>query len=247
MQDGDIAAKPVAGNSANAAAVATASAAAVSHIVTEKFQPNLTPIASNQLLKRRRETFNKFNVPQEIGEARISKIAPLCGAAVANSTNGSGYGFVIVDQQIMLGKGGYLVFFYALYTVDLINAVMAIYSKSAGKSGKHGLVSDVTNIAAVSNIPIQLFEHFIGVQFRAHHAGQTFHMKTFDVLPSLSFLCTLDSTPAVIDNGHSLKISQLDWSLFKSLKDSSSRIVNAIAMLNTRAKKSQGRLDDEED
>jgi hypothetical protein len=112
-----------------------------------------------------------------------------------------------------------------LYTVDLIHAVLAIYSKSVGKSEKHGLVSDVSNIAAVLNIPIQLFEHFIGVQFRAHHAGQTFHMKKFDVFPLLSFLCTLDSTPAVMDNGHSLKISQLDWSLFKS----------------------QGHLDDEED
>lgn len=206
MQDSDNAAKHIAGNSANAAAVATASAAA--------------------LLKRRRETFNKFNVPQEIGEARISKIAPLC---VENSTNGSGYGFVIIDQQIMLGK------------------VLAIYSKSAGKSGKHSLVSDVSNIAAVSNIPVQLFEHFVGVQFRAHHAGQTFHVKRFYMLPSLSFLCTLVSTPAVMDNGHSLKISQQDWSLFKSLKDSSSRIVNAIAMFNARAKKSQGRLDEEED
>lgn len=206
MQDSDNAAKHIAGNSANAAAVATASAAA--------------------LLKRRRETFNKFNVPQEIGEARISKIAPLC---VENSTNGSGYGFVIIDQQIMLGK------------------VLAIYSKSAGKSGKHSLVSDVSNIAAVSNIPVQLFEHFVGVQFRAHHAGQTFHVKRFYMLPSLSFLCTLVSTPAVMDNGHSLKISQQDWSLFKSLKDSSSRIVDAIAMFNARAKKSQGRLDEEED
>ncbi|KAF8227697.1 hypothetical protein L208DRAFT_1295354 [Tricholoma matsutake] len=148
----------------------------------------------------------------------------------------------------MLGKGGCFVFSTRrIYSVDLIHVVLAIYSKSAGKSGKHSLVSDVSNIAAVSNIPVQLFEHFVGVQFRAHHAGQTFHVKRFYMLPSLSFLCTLVSTPAVMDNGHSLKISQQDWSLFKSLKDSSSRIVNAIAMFNARAKKSQGRLDEEED
>jgi len=43
--------------------------------------------------------------------------------------------------------------------------VLAIYSKSVGKSGKHSLVSDTSNIAAVSNIPVQLFKHFIGIQF----------------------------------------------------------------------------------
>jgi hypothetical protein len=108
------------------------------------------------------------------------------------------------------------------------------------KSGKHGLVSDVSNIAAVLNIPIQLFEHFIGVQFRAHHAGQTFHLKKFDrdVLPSLSFLCTLDSTPAVIDNGHSLKISQLDWSLFKSPRRTVPRVLLTRLRCSIHARKS---------
>jgi len=125
--------------------------------------------------------------------------------------------------------------------------VLAIYSKSAGKSGKHSLVSDASNIAAVSNIPVQLFEHFIGIQFRAHHAGATFHVKRFYLLPSLSFLCTLSSTPTVIDNGHSLRISQQDWNLFKMLKDGSSSIIKAIETFNKHTKKSVVRVGDDED
>ena len=41
--------------------------------------------------------------------------------------------------------------------------VLAIYSKSRGKAGKHSWVSDSSNVAAVSNIPVQLFDHILGV------------------------------------------------------------------------------------
>ncbi|KAF8219013.1 hypothetical protein L208DRAFT_1449016 [Tricholoma matsutake] len=42
-----------------------------------------------------------------------------------------------------------------------------LYAKFGGKAGKHCWVSDSSNIAAVSNIPVQLFDHILGVQFRA--------------------------------------------------------------------------------
>jgi hypothetical protein len=80
---------------------------------------------------------------------------------------------------------------------------------STGKSGKHSSVPDASNIAAVSNVPVQVFEHFVGVQFRAVHAGQAFHVKKFCLLPSKFFLCTLDSTPKITDNELDLKISVL--------------------------------------
>ena len=45
--------------------------------------------------------FSKFQLPHELGDARVSMIAPLC---VADDTGTSGYGFVVVNKQIMLGK-----------------------------------------------------------------------------------------------------------------------------------------------
>ncbi|KAF8232513.1 hypothetical protein L208DRAFT_1064247, partial [Tricholoma matsutake] len=44
--------------------------------------------------------------------------------------------------------------------------VIAIYSKSGGKHGKHEAVSDSSNISAVSHVCVQVFEHMFGRQFR---------------------------------------------------------------------------------
>jgi hypothetical protein len=125
--------------------------------------------------------------------------------------------------------------------------VLAIYAKSTGKSGTHSSVPDASNIAAVSNIPVQVFEHFVGVQFRAVHAGQAFHMKKFCLLPSKLFLCTLDSTPTITDNELDLKISPQDWSLFRILKDNLSHIIKATKLFSARGKRSQIDLDEYEE
>jgi hypothetical protein len=123
---------------------------------------------------------------------------------------------------------------------------LAIYAKSAGKAGKHCWVSDSSNIAAVSNLPIQLFDHFIGVQFRAISAGQTLHVKRFSLVPSSAFLCTLASAPAILENG--LKISQQDGILFRTLKEGCADIVKAVTLLAGRPKKASAQpLDEEEE
>ena len=114
--------------------------------------------------------------------------------------------------------------------------VLAIYSKSAGKAGKHNQVSNSSNIVAVSNIPIQIFEHFLSVQFQAIHSGQVLHVQQFYLLPSSAFLCTLDSVPTTVESG--LKVSQQDWLLFKILKDDSHNIVKEIKSLNGHKNKS---------
>jgi hypothetical protein len=115
--------------------------------------------------------------------------------------------------------------------------VLAIYAKSGGKAGKHSWVSDSSNVAAVSNIPVQLFDHILGVQFRAIPGGQTLHVKRFCLLPSSAFLCTLDVAPSETENG--LKISPQDGVLFRNLKDSSAGIQKAVASLASRGKKAQ--------
>jgi hypothetical protein len=96
---------------------------------------------------------------------------------------------------------------------------------------------DSSNVAAVSNIPVQLFDHILRVQFRAIPGGQTLHVKRFCLLPSSAFLCTLDVAPSETENR--LKISPQDGVLFRNLKDSSAGIQKAVASLASRGKKAQ--------
>jgi hypothetical protein len=101
--------------------------------------------------------------------------------------------------------------------------------KSGGKAGKHCWVSDSSNIAAVSNIPFQLSDHILGVQFCAIPGGQTLHVKRFCLLPSTAFLCTLEVAPSQTESG--LKISPQDGTLFHNLRDNSAQILKAVTSL----------------
>jgi len=40
-----------------------------------------------------------------------------------------------------------------------IRAVLALYSKTGGKNGKHSSVSESSNVAAISYMAVQVFEH----------------------------------------------------------------------------------------
>ncbi|KAF8229628.1 hypothetical protein L208DRAFT_1123918, partial [Tricholoma matsutake] len=53
--------------------------------------------------------------------------------------------------------------------------VIAFYSKTSGKHGKHGLITESSNISAVSYIAIQLFEFMHSCQF-CHIPQMTSHL-----------------------------------------------------------------------
>ncbi|KAF8983217.1 hypothetical protein BDQ17DRAFT_1336618 [Cyathus striatus] len=107
--------------------------------------------------------FNALNLP-EAGTSRISNFTPL---HAANGTSAAGYGFVWFNQKVMLGK------------------VLAVYEKSTTKGARHTWVSDSSNISAVSNIPIQVYEHFVGVQFLDMSiSSMNFRAKQFNLLQS---------------------------------------------------------------
>ena len=118
-------------------------------------------------------------------------------------------------------------------------------AKSGGKAAKDSRVSDSSNIAAVSNIPVQLFDHILGVQFHAIPGGQTLHVKRFCLLPSTAFLCTLEVAPSQTESR--LKISPQDGVLFHNLRDNSTHIFKAVTSLMGRATKSQGPDDIDKD
>jgi hypothetical protein len=67
----------------------------------------------------------------------------------------------------------------------------------------------------------------------------------FCLLPSTTFLCTLEVAPSQTESG--LKISPQDGILFRNLKDSSAHLLKAVTPLAGRVKKSQvpGDIDEE--
>jgi hypothetical protein len=115
--------------------------------------------------------------------------------------------------------------------------VLALYSKSGGRNGAHGLVFEAANIAAISYVVVQSFEHFTGAQFRAiPQTLQSFQAKRFAHLPSSCFLCGLDQVPSSVEGG--IKISVSDHERFKSLISNAIRplIVGVVKKLRARKK-----------
>ncbi|KAF8224683.1 hypothetical protein L208DRAFT_1309777, partial [Tricholoma matsutake] len=46
--------------------------------------------------------------------------------------------------------------------------VIALYSKTGSKNGKHAAVTDASNIFAISYMAVQVFEHMHGRQFQEY-------------------------------------------------------------------------------
>jgi hypothetical protein len=71
------------------------------------------------------------------------------------------YSIILVDQG-----DDWMRYEYSLSIAGLFNihhlTVIAIYSKSGGKHGKHKAVSDSSHISAVSYVCVQVFEHMFG-------------------------------------------------------------------------------------
>jgi hypothetical protein len=123
----------------------------------------------------------------------------------------------------------------------LINAtvlVLVLYSKTGGKNGKHCTVSESSNIAAVSYIGFQLFEHFFGRQFRAVPTVMS-RLQTYQFQHSLSFefLCLLDSK-IVFSGQPFIELSAADLQRYQDLKQGERSL--AIALKNSKKR----RLDD---
>ena len=96
--------------------------------------------------------------------------------------------------------------------------VLSISSKTGGKNGKHSWVPEVSTVTAISYAPVQLFEYFIGRQFRAVPQALTWlQVKQSALLPAASFLCTLDDVPWNIMETENLQISVSDTARFDKL------------------------------
>ena len=117
------------------------------------------------------------------------------------------------------------------------STVITFYSKTGGKHGKHGSITEASNISAVSYIGLQLFEFMHGRQFR-HIPEVTSRLQTkqFALLPSMSFLCLLSVSPKVHSVSGTLELAQEDSDQFKTLDKGTAKFKDAMKLSRKRGK-----------
>ena len=117
--------------------------------------------------------------------------------------------------------------------------VMALYSKTGGKNGKHESITDASNIAAISYAAIQVFEHMHGRQFRAiPSATATLQTKQFVILSSYAFICLLSSSPKIRPTG--LELGQEDAERFLRNLSGEGKFKEAMRLFRKRKQESCG-------
>ncbi|KAF9022434.1 hypothetical protein BDZ89DRAFT_956602 [Hymenopellis radicata] len=152
----------------------------------------------------------KYRLPAEISHARVNPVAPI----QVNNELGHGYGFIYLDDKIWVGRGKHKTQFNAV-AYSHLSLVVALYSKA---SGNHASVSDSSNIAAISYMVVQAYEHMHQRQFRAvPTALQHLESRRFPHLPSTAFLCTLDSAPSKVGQLGNLIVSPSDLIRYDNL------------------------------
>jgi hypothetical protein len=109
-------------------------------------------------------------------------------------------------------------------------------------------VPEISSITAISYAPAQLFEHFIGRQFRAvPHAMTLLQVKQFSLLPATSILCVLETTPWRIMESENLQISVSDTDHFDKLVRQTQNIKSVVKNMNSRPRKGKEPENDEEE
>ncbi|KII84575.1 hypothetical protein PLICRDRAFT_167537 [Plicaturopsis crispa FD-325 SS-3] len=166
--------------------------------------------AAKEAAARRRKVFATANVPcvSDVADGRVTTLRPV----------------QIDDFAIILTKDGLM-----------IGRVIALYSKTGGKNGKHAAVTDSSNICAISYLGFQVYEQVFNRQFRSiTQATARLQTKQFALLPSIAFLCVISSKPTT--SATSLELPIADYELFKKLRDGESSLKHATTLYNKRAK-----------
>ena len=113
-----------------------------------------------------------------------------------------------------------------------IRAVLALYSKTGGKNGKHSSVSESSNVAAISYMAVQVFEHMYAQQFRSVPAATAmFQTHQFLLLSSLHFLTLLDYKES---SEHILELSPEDLNRFRTLQKADKQLQAAFKLSKKR-------------
>jgi hypothetical protein len=128
-----------------------------------------------------------------------------------------------------------------------IRAVLALYSKTGGKNGKHSSVSESSNISAVSYMAVQVFEPMYARQFRSVPAATAiFQTHQFLLLSSLHFLTLLDykESSESQQRGSILELSPMDLIKFRTLQNANKQLQAAFKLSKKRGRNSDNEGED---
>ncbi|KAF8161506.1 hypothetical protein B0H34DRAFT_767051 [Crassisporium funariophilum] len=164
--------------------------------------------------ERRKHIFTKAGVPNlaEIKEARVTALRPL---------QVGDYGIVVLPNGVMVGQ------------------VIALYSKTGGKNGKHSSVTESSNISAISYLAVQVFEHMYAQQFRSIPAATAiFQTRQFTQLSAINFLTLLDYKGSSQNQGSNLELSFEDLTRFRTLQKANKQLQAALKLSRKRGRDS---------
>jgi hypothetical protein len=105
-------------------------------------------------------------------------------------------------------------------------------------------VSDSSNICAVSNTAVQIFEFIHACQFRSiPETTSTLQTNQFALLGSISFLYLLSSLPKVTAVG--IELAQEDAECFKALHAGEGKFKEAMRLFRKRGRRMQDNEEEE--
>ena len=104
-----------------------------------------------------------------------------------------------------------------------------MYQKTAAKNGQHEPADVTSNIAALSRIVLQVFEHSgHGNQFRSiPEVTALLQVHQHVLLPPTNFLAVLNTRPLQVNNS-GLDLSPADMALFNDLKQGKAQLKKAM-------------------
>jgi hypothetical protein len=74
------------------------------------------------------------------------------------------YGFIFTEKSVTVAQGVLAILqIFFVWLNGLL--VIALYSKTGSKNGKHAAITDSSNISALLYVGVQVFEHMYGCQF----------------------------------------------------------------------------------
>ena len=120
-----------------------------------------------------------------------------------------------------------------------------MYKKGGGKGSRHADIARETNISAISNIAVQLYEYAFGRTFRPNPERlAVLGAVQYMLIPSNNFLCVLGSAPREAASLR-LELSNIDFARFTSALDNRTKpkdraslsVIDTIQNLNKRKKK----------
>ncbi|KAJ3743240.1 hypothetical protein DFH05DRAFT_1536253 [Lentinula detonsa] len=126
---------------------------------------------ANKAAAKRRRIVRKFKLHECIEMGRVTEFKPI---------HIGDFGFIFLENQVYLAQ------------------VIAMYSRTGGKNGKHAAVSTTSNISALSYIAVQFFEHAHAAHFRKSPSFMSpLDTMAYAFLPSYAFLTVLGSDAVI--------------------------------------------------